>query len=141
MECVLKSEMHLHITEHPINTEFRVRCILAIGRELSDTCQIAARQALMDICQEYEAKVNNTHARFFPVIDYTSLVWRKKIKAMEKVKPQALEYTLMTIAKYLHALDILYENQEVELKIKNTKLKEAEATVQALRTELLMLNS
>ena len=40
----------------------------------------------------------------------------------------------MTIAKYLHALDILYENQEVELKIKNTKLKEAEAEVQALRT-------
>ena len=83
----------------------------------------------MDICQEYEAKVNNTHARFFPVIDYTSLVWRKKIKAMEKAKPQAPKYTLMTTAKYMHALDILYENQEVELKIKNTKLKEIEAEV------------
>ena len=74
-------------------------------------------------------------------MDQTSLVWHKKIKAMEKAKPQAPEYTLMTIAKYLHALDILYENQEVELKIKNTKLKEAEAEVQALRTELLTLNS
>ena len=51
------------------------------------------------------------------------------------------EYTLMTIAKYLHALDILYKNQERELKIRNTKLKEAEAEVQALKTELLMLNS
>ena len=51
------------------------------------------------------------------------------------------KYTLMTTAKYLHALDTLYENQEIELKIKNTKLKEAEAEVQALRTELLMLNS
>ena len=35
----------------------------------------------------------------------------------------------------------LYENQEIELKIKNTKLKEEEAEVQALRKELLMLNS
>ena len=47
----------------------------------------------------------------------------------------------MTIAKYLHALDILYENQGQELKIRNIKLKEAEAKVQALRMELLMLNS
>jgi len=51
------------------------------------------------------------------------------------------EYTLMTIAKYLHVVDTLYENQEIESKIKNTKLKEAEAEVQALRKELLMLNS
>ena len=95
----------------------------------------------MDICQDYEAKIDNTHARLFPVMNQTSLIWRKKIKAMEKVKPQALEYTLMTIAKYLHALDILYRNQEWELNIRNTKLKEAEAEVQALRTKLLMLNS
>ena len=51
------------------------------------------------------------------------------------------EYTLMTTTKYLRALDTLYENQEIELKIKNTKIKEAEAEVQALRKELLMLNS
>ena len=51
------------------------------------------------------------------------------------------KYTLMTTAKYLHALDTLYENQEIESKIKNTKLKEAKAEVQALRKELLMLNS
>jgi len=95
----------------------------------------------MEICQEYEAKVNNTHAKFFPVMDQTSHVWHKKIKAMEKAKLQVPEYTLMTIAKYLHALDTLYKNQEIELKIKNTKLKEEEAEVQALRKELLMLNS
>jgi hypothetical protein len=58
VEGVLKCEMHLHITEHPISTEFRVRCIPAIRRELSDTCHIAACRAFMDICQEYEAKVN-----------------------------------------------------------------------------------
>jgi len=83
----------------------------------------------MNIYQENEAEINNTHAKFFPVIDRTSLVWRKKIKALEKTKPQMLEYTIMTTAKYLHALDTLYENQEIELKIKNTKLKEAEAKV------------
>ena len=109
VEGVLQCEMHLHIIEHPTNTEFRVRCIPAIGRELSDTCQIAARWALMNICHENEAKINNTHSKFFPVMDQTSLVWCKKIKALEKAKPQMPEYTLMTIAKYLHALDTLYE--------------------------------
>ena len=74
-------------------------------------------------------------------MDQSSLIWHKKIKAMEKAKPQMPEYILMTIAKYLHALDILYENQEVELKINNTKLKEVEAKVQALKIEQLMLNS
>ena len=74
-------------------------------------------------------------------MDHTSLVWHKKIKALEKAKPQMPKYTLMTTAKYLHALDTLYENQEIESKIKNTKLKEGEAEVQALRKELLMLNS
>ena len=58
----------------------------------------------MEICQEYEAKVNNTHAKFFPVMDQTSHVWHKKIKAMEKAKLQVPEYTLMTIAKYLMPL-------------------------------------
>jgi len=138
---VLKCEMHLHITEHPEGTKFKVRCIPAIQREPRDTCQIATCEALMIICQENDAEVNNTHARYFPVMDQTSLIWRKKIKAMEKAKPQTPEYILMTIAKYLHALDILYKNQERELKIRNTKLKEAEAEVQALRMELLMLNS
>jgi hypothetical protein len=74
VEGVLKCEMHLHITERPTNTEFRVRCILAIRRELSDTCHIVARWALMNICLEYEAEINNTHAKFFLVMDHTSLV-------------------------------------------------------------------
>jgi hypothetical protein len=39
----------------------------------------------MDIYQDYEAKINNTHAWFFHVMDQTSLSWCKKIKAMEKV--------------------------------------------------------
>jgi len=44
----------------------------------------------------------------------------------------------MSTAKYLNAL---YKNQELELKISNSKLKEAEPETQALRKELLMLNS
>ena len=82
-----KCEVHLHITEHPLSTDSRVRCISTIGRELSDTCQIVARWALMDICQDYEVKIDNTHARLFPVMNQPSLIWRKKIKAMEKVEP------------------------------------------------------
>jgi len=47
----------------------------------------------------------------------------------------------MTIAKYLHALNILYEHQEWELKIWTIKLKEAEVEAQALRIDVLMINS
>ena len=59
----------------------------------------------MDICQDYEANINNTHARLFPVI-----------------QPQV--YPLMTTAKCLHALNILYEDKKWELKIWTTKPKE-----------------
>ena len=65
----------------------------------------------------------------------------RRFKALEKAKPQAPEYTLMSTAKYLNALDTLYENLELELKISNSKLKEAEAETQVIRKELLMLNS
>ena len=95
----------------------------------------------MHICQEYETSINDTHAKYIPVMDHTSLVWRKKIKALEKEKLEAPKYTLMSTTKYLNALDTLYENLELELKISNSKLKEAEAETQALRKELLMLNS
>jgi hypothetical protein len=64
-----------------------------------------------------------------------------RIAAMEKFEPQSPVYPLMTTAKYKHALDILYKDQERELKIQTTKVKEAEAEVRPLRTELLMLNS
>ena len=40
-------------------------------------------------------------------MDQSSLIWHKKIKAMEKAKPQTPEYTLMTTAKYQHALNTL----------------------------------
>ena len=49
------------------------------------------------------------------------------------MKPQAPEYTLRSTAKYLNALDTLYENLELELKISNSKLKEAEAETQVIR--------
>jgi len=64
----------------------------------------------MDICDDYEAKVNNTHARFFPMMDQTSLIWHKKIKAIEKAEPRAPEYTMMSTTRYLHALNIPYED-------------------------------
>ena len=80
----------------------------------------------MDICQDYEAKINNTHARLFPVMDQTSLIWCKKIKAMEKVEPRSPIYPLMTTAKYLQALDTLYIHQEQEFKIQTIRLKEAD---------------
>jgi hypothetical protein len=90
--------------QHSLSTGSRVRCIPVVGRELSDKCQIAAHWALMNFCQDCEAKINNTRARFFPVMDQTSLIWHKKIKAMEKVEPRSRVYPLMTTAKYLHAL-------------------------------------
>jgi hypothetical protein len=106
-----KCEVHLHVAKHLLSLRYRTRCILAFGRELSDTCQIAACQALTDICQDYEAKVDNTHARFFPVMDQTYPNMNDKVEAMEKVGQQTPEYTIVSTVRYLHALDTLYEHQ------------------------------
>ena len=43
---------------------------------------------------------------------------------MEKVEPQSPVYPLMTTAKYLYALNILYEDKEWEMKMQTAKLKE-----------------
>lgn len=74
-------------------------------------------------------------------MDQTSPIWRKKMKAMEKMGPQAPEYTMMTTARYLHALDVLHEEQELELKRKTARVKAAEAEVRALKTELLFVTT
>ena len=71
-----KCEVHLHVAEHPLSPGYRTRCIPTYGRELSDTSQIAARQALTDICQDCEAKIDNIHARYvLPYYgpDYTNM--------------------------------------------------------------------
>ena len=47
----------------------------------------------------------------------------------------------MSIVRYLHALDTLYEDQQQELKKWSTKAKEAEAEVQSLKLELLLTKS
>jgi len=55
-------------------------------------------------------KADNTHARFFPVMDQTTPIWSEKVEAMEKVGQQTLEYTIVSIVRYLHALNALYED-------------------------------
>jgi hypothetical protein len=74
-----KCDMHLHINEHPPNEECKLRYILAQGIELWDTCQKAARRALTKYCKEYKISIDGTHAKYCPVKDQTSIVWRKKI--------------------------------------------------------------
>ena len=69
---------------------------------------------------------STTPMQDFPVMDQTSLIWHKKIKAMEKVEPRSPIYPLMTTAKYLQALDTLYIHQEQEFKIQALRLKEVE---------------
>ena len=122
-----KCEVHLHIIEHLLSIGSQVRCIPAIGRELSDTCQIVACQALTNICQDYEAKIDNIHARFFPIVDQTTPIWRENIEALEKDGQRTPEYTIVAPVKYLHPLDILYEDQQRELKKWTAKAKDAEA--------------
>ena len=60
---------------------------------------------------------------------------------MEKVGQQTLEYTIVSIVRYLHALSALYEDQQRELKKWTTKAKDAEAEARALKLELLIMKS
>ena len=60
---------------------------------------------------------------------------------MEKVGQQILEYTIVSTVKYLHALDVLYEDQQRELKKWTTKAKDAEAKTRTLKLELLIMRS
>ena len=80
-----KCEVHLHVPQHPLCPGIKSRCILAIGKELEDTCQMAARQALMDYCQIFEEDIEHTPARFFPMLDQTTPTWCEKIQALENI--------------------------------------------------------
>ena len=82
------------------------------GRELHDTCQKAALQALIEYCQIFEEDIEHTLARFFPMPDQTTPTWCEKVRVLEKISPQAPEYTTVSTVKYLHALDSLYEDQQ-----------------------------
>jgi hypothetical protein len=141
VEGVPKCEMHLHIIEHPPDEEFRVRCVEAQGIELWDTCQIAARRALLHYCQEHEISIEDTHAKYYPAKDQTTDVWCKKVQEMEKAEPQDPAYTLISTAKYLHTLDALHYHQEKVMEEVNMKRKQAEDQAQDFKMELLMLST
>ena len=106
-----KCEVHLHVPQHPLFPGIKSRCIPAIGKELEDTCQMAARQALMDYCQIFEEDIEHTPARFFPVPDQTTPIWCEKIQALENIGRQMPDAIMPFTVKYLHALDSLYEDQ------------------------------
>lgn len=136
-----KCEMHLHIVEHPPGEEFRTKCILTHGIELWDTCQTAARRALAYYCEEYRTSVDASHAKYFPVVDQTSEIWLKKLQDIEKANPRSSTYTLISTAKYLNALDTLHRQQELAMAVSEAARKKAEAKVQELEDELVMLNT
>lgn len=79
----------------------------------------------MNYCKEYEISIDGTHAKYYPVKDQTSIVWRKKIQTMEQAEPWTPDYTLISTARYLNALDALYNNQELVTAVSNVKHKKA----------------
>ena len=134
-----KCEMHLHIKRPPPQEGFR--CFLVTGVELWDTCQKAAREALMTICKEHEDWIDGTHAKYFSVKDQTSKVWRKKLHEMEHTSPQDPEFTLKSTAAYLTVLEKIYDHQELVLAITNVKRRRAEAEAKELKKEMLEKNA
>ena len=89
---------------------FPTRYITMFGRELHDTCQKAACQALAEYYQIFEEDIEHTPTGFFPVPDQTTPTWCEKVRVLEKISPQAPEYTAVSTIRYLHALDTLYED-------------------------------
>jgi hypothetical protein len=86
-----------------------------LGREYHDTVQKAARQALAKFCQIFEEDIEHTPATFFPMPNQTTPTWCEKVQDLEKISPQALEYTEVFNIRYMHALDAIYEDQQKEL--------------------------
>jgi hypothetical protein len=129
-----KCEMHLHIKRPPPEEGFR--CFRVMGVELWDTCQKAARKALKTICKEQEDNIDGTHAKYFPVKDQTSKIWRKKLHEMEHTSPQDPKFTLKLTAAYLTVMEKIYNHQELVLAITNVKRKKAEAEVKELKKEM-----
>jgi hypothetical protein len=69
---------------------------------------------LVEIYAEFEEDIEFTPARFFPVANQTTPTWCEKVRDLEKVNPQSPEYTRVSTIRYLHALDSLYEDQQLE---------------------------
>jgi hypothetical protein len=82
-----KCEIRVRIPEHPSCPAFQTRYLTVYGRELSDTCQKAARQALAEYCQIFEEDIEHTPAKYFLVPNQTTPTWYEKVRAMEKVNP------------------------------------------------------
>jgi hypothetical protein len=129
-----KCEMYLHIRMPPSQKGFK--CFRVMGIELWDTCQKAARKALMTICKEQEDRINGTHAKYFPVKDQTSNIWRKKLHEIECTSPQDPEFTLKSTAAYLTIMEKIYNHQEMVLAITTVKQKKAEAEAKELKKEM-----
>jgi hypothetical protein len=77
--------------------------------------QKVARRALVEFCEDFEEDIEFTPARFFPVPNQTTPTWCEKVRDLEEINPQALEYTGLSTVRYLHALDLLYEDQQRKL--------------------------
>ena len=107
---VHKCEIRVRILGHPSCPAFQTWYHIAYGKKLQDTCQKAARQALIEYRQIFEEDIERTPARFFPVPNQTTPTWCEKVWALEKIDLKTPEYTAVTTVKYLHALDTLYEN-------------------------------
>lgn len=69
---------------------------------------------MAEICADFEEDIEFTPARFFPVPNQTTPTWCDKVRDLEKISPQAPEYTCVSTVRYLHALDSLYEDQQLE---------------------------
>lgn len=63
----------------------------------------------------FKEDIEYTPAKYFPVPDQTTPAWHEKVRALERIKPQSLEYMKVFTVRYLHALDSIYEDQQQEL--------------------------
>lgn len=125
---------------HPHCPQFKSRYITVFGREGDDTCQKGARQALAEICADFEEDIEYTPARFFPVPNRTTPTWCEMVQDLEKISPQTPEYTGVATVKYLHALDSLYEDQQMERTIWMNRYKDLEAELEKTNKELYKVN-
>lgn len=91
---------------------------------------------MAEICADFEEDIEFTPARFFPVANQTTPTWWEKVRGLEKVHPQAPEYTEVSTIRYLHALDSLYEDQQLEKTTWINKYRHLEIELENTNSEL-----
>jgi hypothetical protein len=110
--------------------------VTATGFRLQDTYQVAARKALLYLCQIYEKHLGRTPMRFFPPVKKNHPIWLARIQTLEGRGQREDDPTVLHMSAYLLTLDDLYDKQQAKQRQQIRRAEDAEVMVRRLQVKL-----